>query len=79
MDNRELVDYCDNIRDLFASEGWQWVKADLDNLRKQTRDIEAITTVQELHFNKGVAHAASVILGLPESVKDLEASLEDAE
>jgi hypothetical protein len=77
MDNKELTQYCDDMRDLFVSEGWSWVKADLENLRKQTRDIEALNTVEELYYQKGVAHAASIILNLPEAVTDLEQSLEE--
>lgn len=76
-DHRELVDYVDVMRDLFTTEGWKWVVADLENLRKQTRDIEAINTVEELHFQRGVAHAAAIILNLPEAVTDLEQSLEE--
>ena len=76
MTNKELIDYCDKMRDLFATDGWLHIEDELTNLHRQTRDIETIATVEQLHFNKGVAHAASIILNLPESVKDLEESLE---
>lgn len=70
--NEEQQKYCDDMRDLFLTPGWEWIKTDLQYLVNQNKTVENIKTVEELHFAKGVLYACSQIIALPDIIRDAE-------
>jgi len=69
--------YIDDMRDLFMSEGWQWIVAECTEMHTQYSDVDSINTADQLAFAKGVRFMASQLLSLPTMIQDLEE--EDAE
>lgn len=72
-----LRDYCDNMRELFLTEGWRLMVDELAGLDEQYSNVDAIATEQQLHFAKGVLFAARHISSLPDQVRDAEEDLAD--
>lgn len=70
--------YIDDMRDLFITEGWQWVVADCKGLEQQYNQLDSINTPEQLHFAKGVLFAVRSIMMLPDAIRDAEEANEDA-
>lgn len=64
--------YCDEMRELFSTEGWEWIKAECHTAIESYTSIDNIQTVDALHFSKGVLFMARTILSLPDAVVDIE-------
>ena len=79
MDREELEKYCDELRDVFARPGWQWVIAECESAIKDADNIDNISDEKTLFFRRGEKSMARLIASLPDQVISLEEQLEDEE
>jgi hypothetical protein len=75
MTDEEL--YCEQMRDLFLTDGWKHVVTELEEFIESASGINSVSTLEQLHFNKGAVSIAEGILRLPDDIAMSE--LEDEE
>ena len=57
--------YCEDMRDLFLMQGWKNLVEELEALVASAEVISSVSTLEQLHFNKGAISVADSILRLP--------------
>ena len=57
--------YCEDMRDLFLMQGWKNLVEELEALVASVEVISSVSTLEQLHFNKGAISVADSILRLP--------------
>jgi len=75
MTEEEL--YCEQMRDLFLTDGWRNIVVELEEFIESASGINSVSTLEQLHFNKGAVSIAEGILRLPDDIAMSE--LEDEE
>ena len=57
--------YCEDMRDLFLTQGWKNLVEELEAFVASAEVISSVSTLEQLHFNKGAISVADSILRLP--------------
>ena len=65
--------YCDDMRELFMSRGWSHIVEELEEFIESASGIDSVSTLEQLHFNKGAVSVAEGILRLPADIESIEA------
>jgi hypothetical protein len=71
MTSEEL--YCEQMRDLFLTEGWKHMVIELEEFIESASGINSVSTLEQLHFNKGAVSVAEGLLRLPADIESIEA------
>ena len=69
----EQLKYTEEMRETFASAGWDWVLTECEEAIQIHTNIDNISTQDQLWFSKGVIYFAMQIKNLQQDVLDLEA------
>tara|TARA_R110000765_G_scaffold77680_1_gene152715 strand:- start:947 stop:1183 length:237 start_codon:yes stop_codon:yes gene_type:complete len=75
MTDEEL--YCEQMRDLFLTDGWKHIVIELEEFIESASGINAVSTLEQLHFNKGAVSIAEGILRLPADIEMSELEEEE--
>ena len=65
--------YCDDMRELFMSRGWSHIVEELEEFIEGASGIDSVSTLEQLHFNKGAVSVAEGLLRLPADIESIEA------
>ena len=65
--------YCDDMRELFMSRGWSHIVEELEEFIESASGINSVSTLEQLHFNKGAVSVAEGLLRLPADIESIEA------
>ena len=65
--------YCDDMRELFMSRGWSHIVEELEEFIESAQGINSVSTLEQLHFNKGAVSVAEGLLRLPADIESIEA------
>jgi|TARA_R110000764_G_scaffold12192_5_gene36044 hypothetical protein len=65
--------YCDDMRELFMSRGWSHIVEELEEFIESASGIDSVSTLEQLHFNKGAVSVAEGLLRLPADIESIEA------
>ena len=65
--------YCDDMRELFMSRGWSHIVEELEEFIESAQGINSVSTLEQLHFNKGAVSVAEGMLRLPADIESIEA------
>ena len=65
--------YCDDMRELFMSRGWSHIVEELEEFIESASGINSVSTLEQLHFNKGAVSVAEGMLRLPADIESIEA------
>jgi hypothetical protein len=76
MSEEEL--YCEQMRDLFLTEGWKHIVIELEEFIESASGINSVSTLEQLHFNKGAVSIAEGILRLPVDIEMSELEEEES-
>jgi len=75
MTDEEL--YCEQMRDLFLTAGWKNIVVELQGLIEDCESIHSVSTLEQLHYNKGMLSVAASILRLPADIEMSELEEEE--
>ena len=71
MTEEEL--YCEQMRELFITDGWKNLMLELGEGVEAMSDISSVNTLEQLHYNKGQVNVMKGLLSLEEEIKSAEA------
>ena len=69
--------YCEEMRDLFLTAGWSNLVQELEGLIEDCESIHSVSTLEQLHYNKGMLSVAASILRLPADIEMSELEEEE--
>jgi|TARA_B110000977_G_scaffold39473_1_gene52977 hypothetical protein len=79
MKDKELEEYYNTYRGLFASEGFKLLVQDLTNNAMNINSIEATKDANDMYFRKGQMSIVASIINLEQQIVAAEESIEAAE
>ena len=79
MKDKELEEYYNTYRGLFASEGFKLLVQDLTNNAMNINSIEATKDANDMYFRKGQMSIIASIINLEQQIVAAEESIEAAE
>ena len=79
MKDKELEEYYNTYRGLFASEGFKLLVQDLTNNAMNINSIEATKDANDMYFRKGQMPIVASIINLEQQIVAAEESIEAAE
>ena len=79
MKDKELEEYYNTYRGLFASEGFKLLIQDLTNNAMNINSIEATKDANDMYFRKGQMSIVASIINLEQQIVAAEESIEAAE
>ena len=79
MKDKELEEYYNTYRGLFASEGFKLLTQDLTNNTININSIEATKDANDMYFRKGQMSIIASIINLEQQIVAAEESIEAAE
>tara|TARA_B110000259_G_scaffold148265_1_gene167257 strand:+ start:2487 stop:2738 length:252 start_codon:yes stop_codon:yes gene_type:complete len=79
MKDKELEEYYNTYRGLFASEGFKLLVQDLTNNAMNINSIEATKDANDMYFRKGQLSIVASIINLEQQIVAAEESIEAAE
>jgi ABC-type xylose transport system substrate-binding protein len=79
MKDKELEEYYNTYRGLFASEGFKLLTQDLTNNAMNINSIEATKDANDMYFRKGQMSIIASIINLEQQIVAAEESIEAAE
>ena len=68
----EEEQYCEDMRDMFLSAGWKRLMEELQSVIDDCENIRSVSTIEELHHNKGKIVVANSLLRLEDDIKSAE-------
>jgi len=76
--NEERHQYVEDMLDLFQTEGWKWLIADLSHTEDMFARLDGVSTIEDLHYAKGVLWATRNIIRIPDEIREAADEDEDA-
>ena len=64
--------YCEDMRDMFLTAGWKHVVEELQEMVDDCESIHSVSTIEQLHHNKGMIVIAQSLLRLEDDIKSAE-------